>query len=387
MASENSRKKTLNSLLNTFMAFAIGANTFLMPACYAKKSIIKPNSDTLQTKIQEPYVPEITSTIDEKEQKSTWDRYGENIIYQNLSDIDFSSLPAEKIRIPSDLENAMEKPKVENHALLEKIVFEDVSKFGYKIGDIGKLQAKEAIDLAVKIVCKRLKYLDVDNDEKFIKKHGEDLSIEKYLEIGKGDCDKYADAFTVIFNLIKRMNYNLKNVYVSNNDLGGNIQLHKWNSLVFVEEDKLVLTHIDTTSYDNKGKLEGERGYHLPEDNDLLLAKFYKTVNGFAPSYDLYEKALQRCGTMGCKAEILDDMCFDAFMLGDGQRLGHAREQFLNLASDIDLINNFGAYYSSILFYSYNMEEKKGDKDKAERFKGELLKKFPDSYWVGVIDK
>src|SRR3989344_7645042 len=145
-------RKGFNNLMSGLTALVMGFNVYFNSSCALFKN--NPSLERKPIGISEQYVPPLPPAIaeveaEQEEHKSTWDIYGENIIYRDLSKIDFDSLPDEKIRIPSDLENALEKPKVKDQALLEKIVFGDASEFGYKIDDIGKLPAKEAIDLAV----------------------------------------------------------------------------------------------------------------------------------------------------------------------------------------------------------------------------------------------
>lgn len=382
-------KSSLSHLVNSLTALAFGIETIIAPGCSLAKKIVHPSERAATASAA--YTPRSNPVIvgpsyGEEETRTTWDRYGENIIYMNFSDIDFNSLTSMPIEIPSDLEDSLEQPNVENWQLLENIMFGEASKLGYDMEDIGQLSAKEAIDLSVKIVCKRLKYFDVDWDEKFIKKYGAHLPIERYLEIGKGDCDKYADAFLAIFNMMKRINPHLKNVYASDGSLGGNILMHKWNSLVFLEEDKIFLTHIDLTAYDNKGSLEGKIDIHVPEDKDLLLAQVYMEIADFSHSYDFYGRVLDKCGTVECKAETLDSMIFLAYMMEDREKADFVRKEFLQLGPEELLCGALGRYYENILYYSYKTEKKKGDPELAEKLREELLKRFPNSHWLKNTD-
>jgi len=198
------------------------------------------------------------------------------IVYSDFSEIDFDSIPIEKIKLPSDLGGLDRhllhgksyggfKPKISNAETLKKLIFAEASKLDYDIKRISALSAKDAIMLSVEIVASRMKYHLVDSDHDFIVKHGSHLPIDEYFELGLGDCDKYSGALMAVFELIKKNNSNLENVYVTR-DLGGLSIPHSWNNITLLTKDKVILTHIDPTFYDNGGELEAKRVTHIPEN-------------------------------------------------------------------------------------------------------------------------
>ncbi|MEM4337051.1 MAG: hypothetical protein QXG86_03535 [Candidatus Woesearchaeota archaeon] len=311
--------------------------------------------------------------------------YGKNIVYTDFSEIDFENLTKEKIPEPYDLKNTLYTPKVEDYYALDDIIVKEYLKTQpqKKLRD---LSAKEAINTGIKIVCDILTYLDVDRDKEFLKEYGAYLPVEEYLTIGKGDCDKYTAAFIAILNRIKETNPNLQNIYFSDSSAGGNVIPHEWNSIIFLERNKILTTHIDITVYDNGGKLECLKGYHIPNDPTLFSANFYKNLLDFSQSYELYNEALNNCEEDECKAEIIGELFFSAYMLLDEEKLNEAKKKFFALGPEKYLATRFKDTYSSILYFSYRFEQKKGNTKKAEQYKKTLIKKFPNSAYIESLN-
>ena len=224
----------------------------------------------------------------------------------------------------------------------------------------------------------------IDDNIAFQLKNGEHLSADKYFKIGKGDCDKYASVLTAVFRVIKKINPNLKNIYISNNGLGHYIKPHDWNSLVFLTPDKIILTHIDPTWYDNNGGLEGIRGYHVPQDDTELLARFYADIHDFDTSYQYYVRLLSQSSWEDEKAGFLSTMAYLSDQLSDKEKMDSVRKQYsdMNIQSTVNQM-----YEDDILYHSYRVEKKKGKKESAEQFKQELITKYPDSYWTEQVLK
>ncbi len=308
----------------------------------------------------------------------TYDIYGERIFYQDFSKIDFSSVEKEKeLVVPWDLGFILEHPKIKDKEKLEGLVFEEARKLGYTKESISKLSIKDAILLSVEVVASRINYYDVDHDKKFIKEHGAFLPIDVYFELGKGDCDKYASAVIAVFDVFKDLNKNLKNVYITNSGIGHIPQPHDWNAIIILYENKIVVSHIDPTFYDNGGKLEGEKGFHIPENNLEFLARFYSDILDFKAGSIYYSKLLDVAEGKQSKAEILADLAYLYFQLKEPQKVEEVRNEFLKLNVKYEM--------DEILYYSYEAEKHYGDTKKAEEFKRQLVKLFPDSYWTRLV--
>ena len=204
--------------------------------------------------------------------------YGLNIEYKDFSELEIKV--QEEIPIPLDLAkfflSPLHTPKIKDKDKFYSEILEQAEKIGYTKQKLQNLHPKQAIQVAVDITASKLEYLNVDLDKKFIKKYGRNLPIEKYFELGKGDCDKYASITQAIFNYFRTFNQNLKNVYITSNLLGGEIQPHSWNCVVVLEKNRIICSHIDPTFYDSTGNLESPSNY---VDKESFIKKFYKAIN------------------------------------------------------------------------------------------------------------
>ena len=120
------------------------------------------------------------------------------IVYKNFSGIDFDEFQNEGIDSSyAGLINILTSnfPIIKDEKRLENIAFEEANKLGYNKDAVKNLGAEDALNLCIGIVINKINYFDVDKDENL-----RNLSIEDYLEIGKGDCDKYSRAFIAVFN-------------------------------------------------------------------------------------------------------------------------------------------------------------------------------------------
>jgi len=312
------------------------------------------------------------------------------LVYCDFPEIDFGSLPAEKVDVPDDLtslkrfqkNNGQEfsyywNPRMSSPKTLEKLALAEASKLGHDLEGISTLSAKDAIMLGVEIVASRMEYAYVDEDEDFIAKHGKVLPIDKYFELGKGDCDKYSAALISVFRLIKKHNPNLRNVYMAR-DLGGIDPGHSWNNIIFLTKDGIILTHIDPTWYDGGDDLEAKRGVHIPEKDKELFAQFYSKVGNYQKSYDFYSQILNETENTSEKARFLLRMAYVADQLSDKPKMDNVREQYLGLGAQEGL--------DKILYHSWQVEKEAGNDDEAEKFKQDLIDKCPDSFWISYLD-
>lgn len=317
--------------------------------------------------------------------KTLYETYKDNIFYNDFFKVDFSSLPKAAVSLPSDIEDTLSFYdkyiyNVKDLSSFEKLIWKEAKKLKHDKKSAAALPAKEAIVLAADIVANRYTYFSVDTDKEFLKKHGAFLPIDTYFNIGKGDCDKYADSFVFVFKAIKKVNPNLKNIYVFYRGFGGFSQAHAWNSLIFLREDSMTLSHIDPTAYDDDTKkLEGEKGYHVPKSRLEMLAKVYSAMGNFKTSKNYYEKYLNGLKSTEKKAKALADIAYLGHQLKDKEIIKSARERFMKLGTE--------KYMPSILYYSHQIEKCCGDKVETTKYKKELLKKFPDSFWSKDLKK
>lgn len=334
---------------------------------------------------------EIKSETKRKEQELVEFLQKRPIEYRDFSKIDYSLVPKEAIPLPDQFKERIEssfsgpsKPK--DTKKLEKIALSEAEKLGCTIDAIKNLSAKDALKLCIDIVLQKLEYAHVDTDPKFIEEHGEHLPIEDYLGIGKGDCDKYTAALQAVFSVIKGINPNLSNIYVADKDLGGGFTvLHDWNALIFITDKNVLISHIDLQAKDDNEDLEAERGKekdgaHLPSDDLEFKARVYSRLNLFEVSYNFHKDMLDKAAKTEDKKRILKDMAYLSCQLNDKPRMDYVRTQY-QLMFPEEQANDY------ILYYSHKVEKSNGKPKEAQKFKDELFKRFPDSYWVKNLSK
>ena len=338
-------------------------------------SVVQPKPKVVQVKKVE------AKPIVKKQPKKTYEVYGDHIIYFDFSKLSKKNIPQENITLPHNLKKFMSEKgysiaEKSNDKKVEELVWIEAKKQGHNKRTVAKLGTIEALMLGVKIVTDKIEYVDVDSDKAFIAKHGADLSLEKYFEMGKGDCERYTLLFKKTINSFKKLNPNLKNIYVSGSKVGGYVRLHEWNSVIIAQKDALLVSHIDLTYYDNDKTvgLDGERGHHVPENLSEFHGRLYRNLSNYVASYTLYSRALSQLKSKSDKARILGDMSYLAWQLEDKQKMDSIRKRYSSLKT--------GDHGDSILYYSYKMEKEKGSKEKAEKFKRDLIQKYPHSYWA-----
>ena len=313
--------------------------------------------------------------------------YIDNVVYRDFSKIDFDSIPVQKVKIPVDLEyvlkhSILHKHRMRDKSKLRRIALEQASVLGYDIEKIKKLSIRDSIMLCADIVAGRLEYHEVDEkDGDFVTKHGFNLPIEEYLEIGLGECNKYAAAMVRIFNLLKETNPSLVNVHIGYKEWGGNWNWtkHDWNSIVFLTNDEITFTNIDPTLYDVYGELEGKHGKHVSSNNLERLAFFYRGINHFDKSFEVFEELLYETDDIRKKAGIFSHLAFNACQARDSQKMESVRERFSELGTERQL--------DDILYWSFVLENYQGNDKEADKYKQELFEKFPNCYWMECVNR
>jgi len=318
-----------------------------------------------------------------------FERYGLNIHYLDYDQIDLEDVPTIKIEPPYHFEERLNliEPNIEDPKKLERLIFEQAETLGYERGRIKALSLREVLQLSMNIVTSRLTPRLVDDggafDEnedgrEFVAQYGEHLHVERYLELGFGDCDKYSSAFIAVFNTIKGINPNMANVYAFDDTLGGNIQPHAWNSLVFLYDNHAEFTHIDLMFSEKDGDVRANRLYHLPNDDRQLLGNFFARLSEDRIAYSLYDELLRDTKFHAGRARLLSKMALFAEQLNDLRKMEYVRENFFALSPDV---TDFKRNIDNILFHSYMVFHNNCLDEKAEEYKQRLLTEFPDSYW------
>jgi len=200
--------------------------------------------------------------------KSTFEIYQRNIFYQDFSKIKINK-SLDKTAIPEDVSREILIgdliTKFQDRKRFEKEVFLEAEKLGYTMDKIKSLDSRESVEAAVKIVSSRMTWEDVDDEESnFFKKNGK-LNIDNYFYLGRGDCDKYSLLTSCVFGIIKQQ-AGIGNIHVLPFSLGGNPGLkHVWNTVVFIEKDKITFSDIDAVQYDSKKSMDATF-WHLDKE-------------------------------------------------------------------------------------------------------------------------
>jgi len=164
----------------------------------------------------------------------------------------FNTKPLQASRVK--LEKILVRP---NLGVEEKIILEDA------VGELKEAE-KHAKDMADEI----LRY----SGELIIANGTDKLPAEELLQRGMFVvCRNYVAVNKAVFDVLKLMNPNLKNTYMS---IYNNLS-HAWNQVTTVysdEQNNLVLevTFIDPSHYDTVGNIEALDEYHFGPDFDRL---------------------------------------------------------------------------------------------------------------------
>lgn len=175
--------------------------------------------------------------------------YGHNVQYSSLDNLNKLNFTKKKIKVPKDLAFLLivegNNNIIKNPEKFANEVYFNASKLGYDSEDIKNLKPKEAINLAADIVTSKLEYETIDLKFNY---------LDDLFEIGKGDCDVYSGLTKEIFNLFKKENPRLENVYV-----GSVLDLkakHAYNNVVLLTPEKAYFCYLDPTLYRGKYGLE-----------------------------------------------------------------------------------------------------------------------------------
>jgi len=205
--------------------------------------------------------------------RTTWDVYGKDIEYVEYDDLDTIPLSDEVIPVPWDMHRLVESTRVHDREKLDILLGPQAQDEETKNG------LKEVVDASLKNVAHLLDYLDVDDkSSEFVHTHGKFLTLEEYLALGKGDCERYTHTFIEDLNYRKKTIPALTNVYAFTSRGEGNIG-HLWARIVVFGEKRIFITDIDPTFYETQNNPRTRRGYHLPLTDEERTARFYARVD------------------------------------------------------------------------------------------------------------
>jgi len=280
---------------------------------------------------------------------TTWHRFGNRVHY-----VDLEFMPWRKLdrtaRVPGDLRRAALKPLDNLHhpAAFERTVLGILARQGYDARRLRTLSPRRAVLLAVRVVVDRLTFANVDILSEFSalrrKHHGLYNAVDVCFDIGKGDCDKYADLVCHVFAILKTRNPRLANVFVVAPAIGADStrhdprRYHRWNAVLLIARRAIYVAHIDPTIHDimrARGAV-GEDGTPYPglqaSDHHVkprhVRANFYWEIGDRAHALPLYLDLLRREHTGVYRAEFYDRAAAAAYAAGDLALVGKLETAF-----------------------------------------------------------
>lgn len=318
----------------------------------------------------------------------TYERYGKNIIYYDFSKIPDNLILDTKIRLPEDLEKFLyykyNNPAIENPSRFEQEVWEEANKLGYTPDKFRNANFREAIMATVEIVVSRLTPYRVDKETDFVEKYGRHLSDDTYFHLKLGDCDKYRNNTIGVFNIVKKLNPKLQNVYLSIQELGGNFGTsHAWVSVVILQHNYLVLSHIDPTFYDTGGGPFEADDFHICLEHNIFIGYFYRALYGcdnLLYAYQIFEEEFLKTESKKWQEKILAHMNFIVLHISI-YKPRVALDKGLWVLEQYEA-EGFTKNLDDILYRVYKIYLEVDNKLEAEKYKQRLLKEFPDSYWL-----
>ncbi len=183
------------------------------------------------------------------------------------------------------------------------------------------------------------------------------------------------------FEIIKKLNPKLENVYLSREELGGSMEGHAWVSVIIPQKDGLMLSHVDPTFYDNEGELEASKDEfdaHILVYNNAFKAYFYHKLGSYEYAYAIFEESLSKTTDEKTVEKLLDDMSFTILMMSHNKTPLKEIEWILQQYESKGFKDNL----DDILYRSYEVHKRAGDKEKSEAYLQRLFKEYPKSYWV-----
>jgi len=272
---------------------------------------------------------------------------------------------------------------------------------------IGSLSPHRAVLLAVQTVVDRMTYAHVDilPEYKALREKygGLHRAVDVCFEIGKGDCDKYAALVAHVFDILKRRNPGLHNIYVVPYAIGADHTpadrraTHAWNSILLLGKKEIYVSHIDATDCDaalayarhwreaidknDPPGLEAEETHIKPAH---FLANFYWDLRDYRAALPMYLDILRTEHSDAYRAEFYDRSAFAAYVQG---KLGVVEQ--IEPVFEAEKLGTLNAeQHARILYWTaMALYEKHGQRDPVV----ERLMKLPDvakgTYFEAVLRK
>jgi len=311
----------------------------------------------------------------EKPRKKLTREFYDKIKYEDFSNVDFDSLPKEKIELISKFkENIIDadfKYGIGDLAKFEKEISELSNK--YLSGKLAEASASECVAAAMKIVMDKLEYdKTLDDTRKDLKSKGE---VDLYFYEGIGHCEHYSILFCEIFKIIKSHNPNCKNIYVTQH-VGGNYyseQKHVWNSIWMVDNDKITMAFVDLS---NKKKIEDVEVTNVSLDRiKMVLAQ---TMLDYKNSFEFLEKEYEHA-----QSDYLKELIFMKSLIGAqfyDRTKGKEDKNFkviMDALQDAKGMHMWRGGYATVLENAIGAYISVGEQEKADELIEEFKRRFP----------
>lgn len=260
-----------------------------------------------------------------------------NIIHQNYVHVDFETfdfdpLPVylqekldsnrkdseDEIAIPNDVEDQWIKSalKLSDGTNSQSFVRNKMNKYKglrnicqleeFNTGLLGKLKAnsdvplsdlsvRNSLDLVFRTVAGVLEFREVDDGRLQINGVNYNAyTFDNQVATGIGDCSIYAALATYAFELLKRENVVLQNIYVGSNYFGVHYT-HAWTQVYFRRGDNLYITSVDLSREGGLRGIDHFKETYLSENHAENLLKFWWSLSSYRESESLikpkYKKA------------------------------------------------------------------------------------------------
>jgi len=203
------------------------------------------------------------------------------------------------------------KHSIKNAAKFKKLILETASELGYAEKDISNMSIHDAIRLSGMIVAHKLEYehgmisdaeketidsidkKDPDYKMKLLSaivsagdqrndlaQNIDAMSVDEIFEKGRAICRNYATVNAGVFEILKEINPNLKNTYMTVFSPDGDHSLmlpHAWNKVSTLTADDIKVTYVDSTWLDTRSR---------SPRNDELAVSAIKDDMSFYNAYD-----------------------------------------------------------------------------------------------------
>lgn len=295
-------KKVLTTLLATFLEII---------------NLSSPSYANLENKVAEPQTQKVQE-IDKTNFKAS---------YFDFSKMDSINIPKEKIDLPINVARMLDRKKevkISNPQRFQREVLNTAEEIGYNQKKISSLKPYELVKLSCDIVKRKMDWAYVD-DEEFQQKYGKSLSIDTYFHMGKGECQRFANATIATYSLLKKINSNpkTKNVQLTR-QIGGNLLPHEWVSIIIPSTNGIYCSHIDTSHYEDGGPLEAD-SRHVNKDS--FEHRFQYRLGNYEGSNKLINALLEKEREPEKRARLLAEKAKNFWNLDDYLKSAKAYER------------------------------------------------------------